>query len=147
MHDRLDDMVDELQGTILKEAEEAYSPQVIERWQNPRNWGVVENPDGFSKITGPCGDTMQISLKIDGNRIIEARYITDGCATSIASGSMATELAEAKTIGEAQRISQEMILEALGGLPEESEHCALLASNVLRAAIENYLGNRAKHSP
>lgn len=138
MNDKLDNWVDELQETILSEAEELYSPQVIERWRNPKNWGAIEKPDGFSRITGPCGDTMQIGLKVEGNRISEVKYTTDGCATSIASGSIATELAQLKTLEEAQGITEETILEALGGLPPESEHCALLASNVLRGAIEDY---------
>jgi len=111
---------------------------VIQRWRSPTNWGQMENPDGFSRITGPCGETMQIALKVEGDRIKEARFVTDGCATSIASGSMATEFAQEKTLEEAQSITQEVILDALGGLPEESEHCALLASNVLLAAIQNY---------
>lgn len=138
MTDTLDRWVSELQETMLSEAEELYSPQVIERWRSPRNWGTMEKPDGFSKITGPCGDTMQISLKVQDNHITEIRYITTGCATSIASGSMATELAQSKSLEEAQNIDQATILEALGGLPEESEHCALLASNVLQAAVEDY---------
>lgn len=137
MTDTLDRWVSELQETMLSEAEELYSPQVIERWRSPRNWGTMEKPDGFSKITGPCGDTMQISLKVQDNHITEIRYITTGCATSIASGSMATELAQSKSLEEAQNIDQATILEALGGLPEESEHCALLASNVLQAAVED----------
>jgi nitrogen fixation protein NifU and related proteins len=142
MDDGLKDMIDELQATILKEAEETYSPVVIERWRNPRNWGVIEEADGFSKITGPCGDTMQITLKVDDNRITEVRYMTDGCATSIAAGSAATELAQARSLEEVRDINQEMILEALGGLPEESRHCALLASNALRAATRDYLQSR-----
>jgi nitrogen fixation protein NifU and related proteins len=144
MGDRLKDMVDVLQATILKEAEETYSPAVVERWQNPRNWGAIEKADGFSKITGPCGDTMQVTLKVEDNRITEVRYITDGCATSIAAGSAATELAQARYLEEARNITQEMILETLGGLPEESKHCALLASNVLRTAIQDYLQSRER---
>lgn len=138
MNDKLDNWLNELQTTILNEAEEMYSQQVLERWRNPRNWGAIEKPDGFSRITGPCGDTMQIGLKVESDRITEVRYTTDGCATSIASGSIATELAHSKTLEEAQDICQSTILDALGGLPAESEHCALLASNVLRAAIEDY---------
>lgn len=138
MNNELDEWANKLQETILNEAGELYSPQVMDRWRNPKNWGAIEKPDGFSRITGPCGDTMQIALKVKGNRIQEIRYITDGCATSIASGSMATELAESKTLEEAQGIGQDTILEALGGLPAESEHCALLASNVLKAAIQDY---------
>jgi nitrogen fixation NifU-like protein len=93
MNDKLDTWTNELQAAILSEAEQSFSPQVIERWRNPRNWGDLEKPDGFSRITGPCGDTMQIGVKVQDNRITEVRYITTGCATSIASGSMATALA------------------------------------------------------
>jgi nitrogen fixation protein NifU and related proteins len=111
MHDRLKETADEVQAAILKEAETTYSPGVIERWQNPRNWGQMENPDGLSKISGPCGETMQIALKVVGDRIAEVRFMTDGCATSIASGSMATELAQGRAIGEAQDITPEMIFD------------------------------------
>lgn len=138
MNDEFDEWVSKVQETILNEAEGSYSPQVIDRWRNPKNWGAIEKPDGFSRITGPCGDTMEIALKVKSNRILEIRYVTDGCATSIASGSVATELAEAKTLEEAQEIGQDTILEALGGLPPESKLCALLASNVLKAAIEDF---------
>ena len=68
--------------------------------------------------------------------------MTDGCASSIASGSMATELAEGKKIEESAKISQQMILDALDGLPEESVHCALLASNTLKEAIRNYFDSK-----
>ncbi len=136
--DRLKETADEMQAEIVKEARGTYTEGVVDRWVNPRNWGVVEKPDGFAKITGPCGDTMQITIKVEAGRISEVRFVTDGCGTSIASGSMATELAQEKTLEEARNISQDEILDALGGLPWESEHCALLASTVLHAAIRNY---------
>jgi nitrogen fixation protein NifU and related proteins len=142
MHDRLKEAADELQAVILGDAEETYSPEVIERWQNPRNWGQMENPDGICRVTGPCGETMQIALKVEGGRLRDVRFITDGCATSIASGSMATELAQGRTIEEAHDITPEMIFDGVGGLPEESEHCAILAASVLRAAIDNYLESK-----
>jgi nitrogen fixation NifU-like protein len=72
--------------------------------------------------------------------------MTDGCATSIASGSMATELAKGKDVKETSKISQQMILDALDGLPEESVHCALLASNTLNEAIKNYLDSNKNKS-
>jgi nitrogen fixation NifU-like protein len=81
---------------------------------------------------------MQISFKVKDGRLSKIKFMTDGCASSIAAGSMATELAQGKKIEEAVKISQQMILEALEGLPEESVHCALLASNTLREAIKNY---------
>jgi nitrogen fixation NifU-like protein len=141
--------VNELQESIMEEARKVYSEEVIERWLDPRNLGKIRNPDGFAKITGPCGDTMQISFRVKDGRLSKIKFITDGCASSIAAGSMATELAQGKTIEEALAISQQMILEALEGLPEESVHCALLASNTLKEAIKNYFdsNNPVKYRP
>jgi nitrogen fixation NifU-like protein len=128
----------ELQASIMEDAREIYSEKVIERWLNPRNRGKVRNADGFAKIKGPCGDTMEISFKVKDHKISKIKFTTDGCASSIASGSMATELAKGKKIEEALKISQQMILDALEGLPEDSIHCALLASNTLKEAVKNY---------
>jgi nitrogen fixation NifU-like protein len=136
----------ELQASIMEDARKIYSEKVIERWLNPRNRGKVRNADGFAKIKGPCGDTMEISFKVKDHRISKIRFATDGCATSIASGSMATELAKGKKIEEAVKISQQMILDALEGLPEESIHCALLASNTLKEAAKDYLNSKEKNA-
>jgi len=128
----------ELQASIMEDARKIYSEKVIERWLNPRNSGKIRNPDGFAKIKGPCGDTMQISFKVKDGRLSKIKFRTDGCASSIAAGSMAAELAQGKKPEEAAEVSQQMILEALDGLPEESVHCALLASNTLKEAVKNY---------
>jgi nitrogen fixation NifU-like protein len=130
--------VNELQASIMEDARKVYSEKVIQRWLNPRNLGKIRTPDGFAKIKGPCGDTMQISFQVKNHRISKIRFMTDGCASSIAAGSMATELAQGKKPEEAAEISQQMILDALDGLPEESVHCALLASDTLKGAIKNY---------
>jgi nitrogen fixation NifU-like protein len=87
---------------------------------------------------------MQISFKVKDHNISKIRFMTDGCASSIASGSMATELAKGQKIEEVSKISQQMILDALDGLPEESVHCALLASNTLKEAIKDYLNSKGK---
>jgi nitrogen fixation NifU-like protein len=137
---------DELQASIMENARKIYSEKVIERWLNPRNLGKIRNPDGFAKIKGPCGDTMQISFKVKDRRLSKIKFMTDGCASSIAAGSMATELAQGKKIEEASEISQQMILNALDDLPEESVHCALLASNTLREAIKNYFDSKRNDS-
>jgi nitrogen fixation NifU-like protein len=107
----------------------------------PGNFGPLEPADGHARITGPCGDTMEIWIRVSEGRIAEARYTTDGCWPSIASGSAAARLAEGRTLEEAARIKQADVLDALGGLPPESQHCALLASNTLRAAVADYEGN------
>jgi len=118
--------------------EEAYSEIVIDHASNPRNVGNIENADGFARITGPCGDTMEIWLRIRNDAIAEATFMTDGCGTTIVAGSMVTELARGKSTGQALAIDQQEVLNALGGLPEESQHCALLAANTLREAIKDY---------
>jgi len=97
----------------------------------------LEKYSGHSRITGPCGDTMEFWLQVVDGRIERIGFTTTGCGPSRAAGSMATELALGKTLDEAAKIGQAEILAALGGLPKDSEHCALLASNTLRAAMEN----------
>ena len=124
---------------IKQEMRKVYSEAVIEHSMNPRNLGDLEDADGFAKVIGPCGDTMSIWLKVNGDRIINASFVTDGCGTSIASGSMVTEMAKGKSISEAQKTTQRDVLDALGGLPQESEHCALLAADTLKAAIREYI--------
>ena len=121
---------------------QAVSPEALERFQRPRNYGPLDTWDGHARITGPCGDTMEFWLKIADRRIVQASFVTDGCGPSRAAGSMATELATGKLLKEALQIEQKDVLEALGGLPKESEHCALLAVDTLQAAIRDYQGRR-----
>ena len=124
------------------EGADVYSQTVIEHATKPRNVGMIPNADGFSQITGPCGDTMQIWLRVRDNVIQRATFWTDGCGTTIAAGSMVTDMVTGKKLEHVLGITQEDILEALGGLPEDSVHCALLASNTLRAACRDYLSLR-----
>jgi len=124
---------------IRTEMRKIYSEITIDHAMNPRNVGNLMDADGFAKVTGTCGDTMEIWLRVNNGTIAEATFMIDGCGTSIASGSMVTEMAKEKSIIEARKISQQDVLNALGGLPEESQHCALLAANTLTAAIRDYL--------
>jgi Mrp family chromosome partitioning ATPase len=104
----------------------------------PANFGPMEDADGRARITGPCGDTMEVWLRVQEGCIERVRYTTDGCWSSILAGSSAASLAEGMIIEDAARISQEDVLEAVGGLPEESRHCALLAANTIGAAVADY---------
>ena len=139
-----DDAFKELEEYVMEDMRKVYSEKTIEHFLNPRNLGEIQAPDGCGKVTGPCGDTMELYLKVNNGRIINAKFTTDGCGTSIASGSMATELVKGKSIIAAQKITQGDILNALGGLPEESVHCALLAANTLREAIKDYLAFKSE---
>jgi nitrogen fixation NifU-like protein len=129
----------QLYETAIKQI---YSEMVLDHGRNPRNLGDLGEANAFGIVAGPCGDTMAIWLKVEDGRIAEISFTTDGCMTSLAAGSMATEMAKGKTLIDAQKISQQDVLDALGGLPEESEHCALLAANTLKEAINNYLDSR-----
>jgi nitrogen fixation NifU-like protein len=139
MAQEFDDSFKELEQSIMAEMRKVYSEKTIDHFLNPRNLSEIPAPDGFGRVTGPCGDTMEICLKVRDGKVTNASFWTDGCGPSIASGSMVTELAKRMNISEAQRISQHDVLAALGGLPEESEHCALLAADTLKEAIKDYL--------
>ncbi|MCX5832712.1 MAG: iron-sulfur cluster assembly scaffold protein [Deltaproteobacteria bacterium] len=102
----LDKMLDEMQSSIIEDARETFSEEVVNRWLNPRNMGRMESPDGAGRITGPCGDTMEIFLKIKEDRIINTMFMTDGCGTSIAAGSMTADLATGKDTGLAMQTGE-----------------------------------------
>jgi len=125
--------------SLKAEMRKTYSEVVVDHAMNPRNVGNMEAADGYGSITGPCGDTMEIWLKVRNGIIVEATFMTDGCGTTIVAGSMVTELVRGKSVSHALRIGHEDVLSALDGLPEESKHCALLAANALKAAVKDYL--------
>jgi nitrogen fixation NifU-like protein len=136
----------ELQNQILEHARKRYSETVIDYWQNPRNMMAMETPDGYAKTKGTCGDSMEMFIKMKNDTIEECTYQTDGCGTTIACGSMATELACGKDMMEAlAKVSADEILKGLGGLPEEDVHCAQLAAETLRRALADHLSH--KQSP
>jgi nitrogen fixation NifU-like protein len=139
MQDSFDEFAEDLQNVIIRDARAYYADKVIDLWLNPQNMGRLDRPDGYARIEGPCGDTMEIFLQIAGDRVAKAAFATDGCGPTVAAGSMATQLAIGKTLDKARTITQERILNALGGLPDESRHCALLAAETLAQAIHNYL--------
>ncbi len=115
--------------------EEGLSSAVLERFEKPYNYGPLESCNGHARITGPCGDTMEFWLQVADERIDRIGFTTTGCGPSRAAGSMATEMAVGESLADAAKIGPAAILTALGGLPKDSEHCALLASNTLKAAI------------
>ncbi len=139
MQEEIDSLQAELQEAVLAEARKIYSKTVIDYAMNPRNVGEISGADGHGLIAGSCGDTMEIWLRVRGGNIEEARFWTDGCSTSIASGGMVTDMAKGKSILEARKISQQDVLKALDGLPPDSEHCAKLAADTLKEAIKDYM--------
>jgi len=136
--------LDKLEQQIMAEMREIYSERTLDHAMRPRNVGKIENANGFARITGACGDTMEIYLKVEGETVADAKFWTDGCGTAIACGSMVTELAKDRTTLDVGKIDSKQILDALGGLPESDAHCSVLAAKTLRTATQNYL-NRKQH--
>ena len=139
MEDPFDEFVNNLQEKIFDEAREAFGEAGFQRWRNPVYNGAMEDSDGHSRVTGTCGDTMEIYLKFDGEKVRAASFLTDGCGSSTVCGSLAAELAHGKTPDELADISGEAILEILGVFPEEDQHCAFLASEALQEALSDYM--------
>lgn len=130
----------ELQEQIMEQIRKRYSETVIDHWQHPRNFRKLENPDGYASIKGSCGDTMEMFVRMDRDKITECGFQTDGCGTTIVCGSVATTLAQDKTFIEALAgVSADVILKRLGGLPASDVHCAELAAETLRRALADYL--------
>jgi nitrogen fixation NifU-like protein len=116
-----------------------YSEKVIEHFTNPRNVGIVDDPDGVGKVGNPvCGDMMEMSIKVDGDVITDVKFRTFGCGAAIATSSMATELIKGKTIEQALELSNQAIAEALDGLPPVKMHCSVLAADALKMALADY---------
>ena len=120
-----------------------YTKKLMDHFMNPRNVGVIENPDGYAKVGSPsCGDMMEIFLKIEDEIIIDAKFRTFGCASAIASSSVTTEMILNKTIEEALQLTNKSIVQNLDGLPASKLHCSVLAEEVINAAIEDYSSKR-----
>ncbi len=116
-----------------------YSDKVMDHFMNPRNMGEIEDADAVGEVGNPaCGDVMKLYLKIEDNKIVDAKFKTFGCGAAIASSSITTELIKGKTVDEALKLSNEAVAEALGGLPPAKRHCSVLAEDALKNAIEDY---------
>jgi nitrogen fixation NifU-like protein len=134
-----DRMIAELQEQIIEQERGVYSVKVIEEALHPNNlWRMTES-DAQAAVRGWCGDTMEIYLRLNGETIEQASFMTDGCGPTVACGSKLTAMVCGKSLEEAAGIKPKDLLDALGGLPEESVHCTELAVNTLREAISNRL--------
>lgn len=129
---------EDLQEKIMRNLKKIYSATVLNHWQHPRNWGILNDASGYGRVTGPCGDTMEISIKIENGEIKKCTFDTDGCGVSIVCGSIITVIALGRTIKNARQITQDTVLQFCSGLPEEDKHCALLAAHTLQKAIDDY---------
>lgn len=142
----LDQFIDRLQDTINSEAKSIYGDRGYNRWVNPRFCKVMENPDSFARLTGSCGDTMEIFLKIRNDQVDEASYRTDGCASSSICGSFAAEIVTGRPLVEILDLTGDSILRKIGAFPKEEEHCAHLAISTVKEAVNLYMRNEVEKS-
>ena len=138
-----------IDSSLIQEREKMmYSEKVMDHFMNPRNVGVIEDPDGVGKEGNPiCGDLMEIFIKVEDDRIADIKFRTFGCGAAIATSSMATEMVKGKTIEEAMEITNKAVAEALDGLPPIKMHCSNLAAEAIHAAIEDYLEKKRAKQP
>ena len=122
-----------------------YSDKVMDHFLQPRNLGTIENADGVGEVgNAKCGDIMKMYLKIDDDIITDVKFETFGCASAIASSSMATELIKGQRVEDAMQLTNQAVAEALDGLPAYKMHCSVLAEEAIQAALEDYKAKQKK---
>ena len=122
-----------------------YSEKVMEHFMHPRNVGIIEDADGIGEVgNAKCGDIMKMYLKIDDDIITDVKFETFGCASAIASSSMATELIKGQRVEDAMALTNKAVAEALDGLPDYKMHCSVLAEEAIQSALEDYKNKKAK---
>ena len=123
-------------------SESGYSDKAITYFQAKENIGIVEDADQVSDLTGPCGDTMKVSLNIEGDTIENAKIQVLGCPGAVASGCALINIAKGKTLDEAGQIDLDILYQELEKLPDKKIHCARLAIKTLQKALEKYKGKK-----
>lgn len=125
-----------------------YTDEVLEHFRQPKNVGTIEDANGVGMIGDPgCGDALQLFIKVEDNRLIDVKYLIKGCPAAIAVASAMSELAKGKTLAEAQEITDDDVVQALGGLPEIKLHCSNLGANALYLAIKDYFDRKRTDVP
>lgn len=120
-----------------------YNETVIDHFKNPRNAGEIENADGIGMVGNPaCGDLMKMYIRVTDGILADIKHKTFGCGAAIACSSVATEMVKGKKLDEISRLTRDEVAAELNGLPAEKMACSNLAPDAIRAAIENYRGNK-----
>ena len=116
-----------------------YTEEVLEHFRAPHNVGVIEDADGTGHLgDASCGDVFLMFIKVREERLVDIKYLVQGCGAAIATCSALTDIAMGKTLDEATKLTDDDIAKALGGLPLEKLHCSNLAATVLHRAIDDY---------
>ncbi|MBT3363866.1 MAG: iron-sulfur cluster assembly scaffold protein [Chloroflexi bacterium] len=130
---------DEATTKVIAQMKGTYTDTVIDYAINTRNFGRLADWDGIGTASSSCGETIQMWIKVAGGKISKASFETDGCAATLACGSMAAEMITGKDVAGALKITQKAILDALGGLPDHNQELALVAAKAVKNAIRDFL--------
>jgi nitrogen fixation NifU-like protein len=122
-----------------KEETLGYPAEVVNLLNDPKFFGIMNDPTASAYLKGPCGDSMEFYLVIENKIITDIKYFTDGCGATRACAAMAAHLAYGKTVAEALTISAGDVIDRLKGLPEGHLHCSILSVSTLYRAIADYL--------
>jgi len=117
----------------------SYPEAVANHIANPRNMGGIPSPDGLGWAARACGDSMQVFLRVRDGKVIDAKFMTEGCGPMVACGSVMTEMVKERPVADALGIDEDDIMQGLKGLPESERHCATVAVVALRQALRDYL--------
>lgn len=142
-----DALVNKIQGEVFAEAQNALGEKGFDRWRNPKFCGIIDNAHGHARIKGSCGDTMQMFLLVDGDRVQRVSYLTDGCSSSSIAGSFTAELAMGRSLTEVLDMTGADVLNEIGTFPEAEKHCAHLAVTTLHEAINSFMAAQIKKDP
>lgn len=116
-----------------------YSAKVLEHFANPHNVGKIDDADGIGEVgNAKCGDIMKMYIKVKDDVITDVKFNTYGCASAIATSSIATDMIKGKPISEALKLTNKAVVEALDGLPAVKIHCSVLAEEAIKAAVKDY---------
>ena len=125
-----------------------YSEKVMDHFRNPRNVGVIEDADGVGEVgNAKCGDIMKMYLRIEDDIVQDVKFETFGCASAVASSSLATELIKGKPVSEAMKLTNKAVAEALDGLPAYKMHCSVLAEEAIQSALDDYYSKHPEKKP
>ena len=126
----------------------AYSEKVMDHFANPRNVGKLEDASGVGEVgNAKCGDIMKMYIRVEDGIITDVKFNTYGCASAIATSSMATEMIKGKPVSEALKLTNKAVIEALDGLPPAKVHCSVLAEEAIKAALADYYRRQGRPVP
>jgi nitrogen fixation NifU-like protein len=132
-------IIEKMEALLREKARKVYSEKIVDYGTNPKNYGAMDNPDGYAKESDDCGKDVEMFIRVINDRVEESKFVAGGCIFTVASCNAAAEMSQGKTIPECFTITQRSILAHLGGLPVDHVHCALFGALIFQRALRDYI--------